>query len=80
MAFNRRSDCSALRYMCLTIAKDAIIGSIAGMTCTNFSYSQANGLQRLLLVAVVHVRGLGASFKLVAIAICGMETMTCCAV
>ena len=66
--------------MCLIIAKDIITGSIAGMTCTNFSYSQANGLQRLLLVAVVHVHGLSASFELIAIAIYGKEVMTCCAV
>ena len=52
-----------------------MIGSIAGMTCIYFPYSQANGLQRLLLVAMVHVHGLGASFKLVAIAICGQEAM-----
>ena len=50
------------------------------MNCTYFPYSQANGLPRLLLVAMVHVHGLGASFKLVATAICGQEAMTCCAV
>lgn len=50
------------------------------MTCTYFPYSQANGLQRLHLVAMVHVHGLGASFKLAAIAICGQEAMTGCAV
>ena len=48
------------------------------MTCTNCSYSQADGLLRLLLVAVVHVYGLGASYELVAIASCGKEAMTCC--